>query len=162
MNATFGAARQRAERFYASKVQEAMDSIKRRDPKVFFVTVGKLSVKDKVFLTNKTSYNIDKAVIGYLDLDMEFQTIATASNIAPGQKIELASFDNNGLEKVQRRMLVMKVKGYYNGDAQVFEEPTLETDANSITYDFDATLSEIRHDLYIDIIHSKNNDVLDF
>ena len=75
MNATFGSARVKAERYYASKVQETMDSIKRKDPKVFCVAVGKLNIKDKVFVTNKTTYYIEKAVIGFIDLNMKFQTI---------------------------------------------------------------------------------------
>lgn len=164
MNATFGSERAKAERHYASKVREAMDSIKRKDPKVFYVPVGKLNVKDKVFLTNKTSYYIEKAVIGYINLNLRFQTIATASNISPGQKIELTSFDKNGLEIVQKRVLVMKVKGSSNGNTQETDEPepSLETDAKGTTYDFDAALSEIRHDLYIDIIHKQSNDILDF
>lgn len=164
MNATFGSARVKAERYYASKVQETMDSIKRKDPKVFCVAVGKLNIKDKVFVTNKTTYYIEKAVIGFIDLNMKFQTIATASNVSPGQKTEIISFDKNGLETVQKRALVLKVKGSNNGNTQENEEvkSSFEADANSITYDFDAILSEVRHDLYIDIIHKKSNDILDF
>ena len=162
-NVSLGSSR-KAERHYASKVQEAMDSIKRKDSKVFYAAVSKLNIKDKVFFTNKTTYYIEKAVIGYIDLNMKFQTIATASNVLPGQKIELTSFDKNGLEIVQKRVLVLKVKGSNNSNAQESEEMTSsnEVDANSITYDFDAVLSEVRHDLYIDIIHKKINDILDF
>ena len=164
MNATFGSDRVKVERHYALKVQEAMDSIKHKDSKVFYAPVGKLNIKDKIFVTNKTAYFIEKVVIGYIDLNMKFQTFATALNISSGQKIELISFEKNGLEVVKKRVLVLKVKGNNNGNAQESEEMTSsrKTDANSITYDFDAVLSEARHDLYIDIIHKKSNDILDF
>ena len=141
-----------------------MDSIKREDPKVFFAAVGKLNIKDKVYITNKTTYIIEKAVIGYIDLNMKFQIIATASDVSPGHKTELISFDNNGLKMVQKKMLVLKVKGRHSDSTQDSKgmAPSHESDANSIIYEFDAVISEVRHDLCIDIINKKNNDLLDF
>ena len=141
---------------YTIRVNEVLDSIKRVDPNVIILNVGKLNVKDKIFLTNKSALFIQQAMIGYINKDARFEIIGARANISPGEK--LASFDDNELKKVRRKALVIKVKA---------SKPQSEKDVNGekqseVTYDFDATLSENRHDLYIDIIYMKDDDMLNF
>ena len=143
---------------YTMRVNEVLDSIKRVDPNVIILNVGKLNVKDKIFLTNKSALFIQQAMIGYINKDARFEIIGARANISPGEKLELASFDDNELKKVRRKALVIKVKA---------SKPQSEKDVNGekpseVTYDFDATLSENRHDLYIDIIYMKDDDMLNF
>lgn len=143
---------------YTIRVNEVLDSIKKVDPNVIILNVGKLNVSDKIYLTNKSALFIQQAMIGYINKDARFEIIGARSNISPGEKLELASFDDNELKKVRRKALVIKVKA---------SKPQSVKDINGekpseITYDFDAKLSENRHDLYIDIIYMKDHDLLDF
>lgn len=147
---------------YNKLLQEVKKDLKNTDEHLFFVEVGKLTIQDKIIVTNKTSYFIQQALVGYITKDLTFKVITTTSDIAPGERKNIASFSNNDLKSLRGKTLVMKIKGCKNAsvkDGDTFNQTEKSTD---VTYDFSASLSEKRHDLYIDIILKNDNNYLDF
>ncbi len=140
------------------KTQNVIDSLKNADSRIFFVEVGKLNIKDKIFLSNKSSYYIQNAMVGFINETAKLEIVAVTSNISPGQQIELASFNDNELKKIKNRTLVMKVKG----SKGPISNQGNDASQSELTYNFKASLSENRHDLYIDITRQGGDEILDF
>ena len=97
-------------------------------------------------------------MVGFINETAKLEIVAVTSNISPGQQIELASFNDNELKKIKNRTLVMKVKG----SKGPISNQGNDASQSELTYNFKASLSENRHDLYIDITRQGGDEILDF
>ncbi len=111
---------------------------------------AKLAIKDKIVIINRSPYNIEEVRVAKLNESGEMESLGTAKLIAPNGTVELASFDNNYLKKLRGKTIFVKAKAVKNFLS------------NEITYDFKASISEIKHDLYISLSSKGNNDVMNF
>ena len=140
----------------------------------------KLNIKDKIFVTNKSPYYILQIVVAVVEGN-NMIPLGSATSISPNERYELASFGDNTLKEVRGKKIAIKAKGaklaivddhqtrvdipfysvsvrHKNLDPEVINNLKPE----DITYEFDATLSESHHDLYIDVFNSSGKDVMDF
>lgn len=141
-----------------------IDSIRKQDSTIFFKDVPKLDIEDKIFIVNKSPYFLLQGMVAKMSDKGELETVGAFTNIAPGQTYLLFSYEDEKLKKLRKRTIAIKIKG----SRKPVQQDNSETD-NSITvpecftYDFDAKLSESRHDLYIEIIsNDSGGSITDF
>lgn len=142
-----------------------------------------LNIKDKVIMTNKSPYTILQAAVVQKGDGVDIP-IGQAALLLPGQSATIASFSNNSLKKLKGETLAIKIKGVKKiigstsntsvgggsmadgpfgvdvNHVEISAEELNNIDPSLITYDFNATASEDRHDLYITI--SSGADFFDF
>ena len=137
----------------AKMTNAVMDSLRQADPTIIIKTIPNLQINDNVVVINRTNDLIMQAAIAYVDEYGLLQQLGMTGSLPSGQKMKVASFSNNRLKKLRLRPLFMKIKGVKT--AANASEPNAE----EIRYDYKVNFSEIRHDLYIEIM---NNDFMDF
>lgn len=129
--------------------------IEPNDSTIIYIKVpSNLKVNDKIFLVNQSTYQILQAAVVLIDNGITVQ-LGRAMNVSPGCKYEMASFDNNWLKNIRGKTLGIKVKGQEDTNISSEAKTNQET-----TYDFNVTLLEDSHDLYI--IVNSNSNTLDF
>lgn len=154
----------------------------KNDGVILKIIPQELKIKDKIFVKNKSPYLILQMVVAQVDGEGEYHSIGTSTYLTPNESYTLASFENNSLKHLRGKKIAIKVKGakVFAGEngTKVFtpygavgvkrKEITPELINNlkpsDITYDFDATLYESHHDLYIEIINKGNDGsgIMDF
>lgn len=121
------------------------------DKGVIFKKIPKdLDIKDKIFIVNRSSYTIVHAAVAYLGSNGTYIPIASMDKLAPGETHELIAYSDNELRDLCGKVIAIKVKGQ------------TADDADKSTYNFDATLSEDRHDLYIEVSSGHGGALMDF
>ena len=138
------------------------------DQHVVYKTIPKkMKINDKIIVQNKSSYYILQVVVALVGSDKEIkplgsselQPLGSSVNLAPGASAEIASFDKNRLKKLRNRLIAIKVKATKGKDLA-------NVDPSDITYDFKVNLSEVRHDLYINLysdnLSETGRGVMDF
>jgi len=135
------------------KTHAVMDSLRQADPTIIIKTIPNLHINDNVVVINRTNDLIMQTAIAYVDEYGLLQQLGMTGSLPSGQKMKVASFSNNRLKNLRLRPLFMKIKGVKT--AANASEPNAE----EIRYDYKVNFSEIRHDLYIEIM---NNDFMDF
>lgn len=166
--------------------QETKDSVAQENAHVFYVDVPKqLNIKDKIIVRNRSPYLIMQAVVALADNGI-LTPLGTISHIVQGEACTVVSFKDNGLKKLRGKTIAIKVKGAkifagqnktnvgfgssfgFGGISVGRKELPADVVNNikpeDITYNFDASLFESSHDLYIDIISSGENGkgIMDF
>ena len=122
----------------------------------------KFKINDKIILVNKSPYHILQAVIALCKENGDYLPLAApATSIASNQEVEYASFEYNRLKQLKGRNIAIKVKALKRPIEQIDDLDSVNPE--DITYNFDVTLSENRHDLIITISSkSASGNVMDF
>lgn len=123
----------------------AIDSIKRANPDLIFAKVGSgLNIKDKIFVVNKSQHYIQQLAIVKFNKFGEIEVVCIHPKIiAPGQTCEIASYDDEELERLHKQTLAFKIKGSRKSQS--------DADDKDVTYKFNVKLSEEDHDLYVEV-----------
>ena len=126
------------------------------DQHIVYKTIPKnMKINDRVIVQNKSSYHILQVVVAVVGFGEELHPLGSVVNLAPGTSAEVASFENNKLRMLRNRTIAVKAKATKgNNPARVAP--------SDVTYDFGVNLSEIRHDLVIDIFSETGRGVMDF
>lgn len=123
---------------------------------IFKKVPQELELKDKIFLVNKSAYEITHAALALVENNGNYQPIASMDGLAPGDTYELISYSDNELANLRGRVIAIKIRG-----KKGFKD-TDDSDPNAF-YDFDASLSEESHDLYIDVTSTGHGgNMMDF
>ena len=85
------------------KKREIIKKIREKDPNIYFARIDKqFKIRDKVFVVNKSSLFLQQIVLAKVNHEGFFEPIVNSIiQITPGQELEIASFSNNELEKLQ-------------------------------------------------------------
>ena len=154
------------------------------DENIIYIDVpAKMKINDKIILQNKSQYSIIQAVVVLADTK---QSIGSSTYVNPGESCEMASYDHNWLRNVRGKKIAIKVKGvkkilkdssstgiaggsFATGGfgvgvrhTELKADEINNIDPSLITYDFNATISEANHDLYITIMSGNSENPLDF
>lgn len=97
-----------------------------------------LDIEDKVIVSNKTSYNIERIVVALVASGGRHQSLWASNNIDAGDDVEIASYRDDGLKRYRGKKLAIKIKGQ-------------NAKTKKVTYNFNVRFYESRHDLYIEI-----------
>lgn len=117
----------------------------------------KLRLKDKIIVSNRSPYHIIQVVVGLYNETGDITSLGSAKNMTPNtSNAEIASYQNNELKLLKGKTIAIKAKGKKNIDSTDSIE-SLESNEDSITYDFVARVYEYKHDLYIEL-KAKDND----
>lgn len=163
----------------ALNAQEQYDP--RTNKNIVFKTVSpKLKVRDKVIVLNRSPYYILQAVVCQV-INHELVPIGSATNLSPNESWEIASFRGGKLKDLRGQTLAIKAKGaklsvgdenrtnvwtpYGNVGVRhkdIDKEELNNIKPEDITYEFDAALSEDKHDLYIELFTSSGVNAMDF
>lgn len=122
---------------------------------VYKVIPPNMRINDRIIVQNKSSYYILQVVVALVGSDNELHPLGSSVNIAPGATAEIASYDKNRLKKLRNRTIAIKAKATKGKDPA-------NVDPSDITYDFDVDLSDVRHDLYINLFGETGQGVMDF
>lgn len=115
-----------------------------------------LDLKDKVFIVNKSAFEITHAALALVENTGNYQPIASMDGLAPGDTYELISYSDNELANLRGRVIALKIRGKKGFKV------TDDSDANAF-YDFNASLSEESHDLYIEVTSTGHGgNMMDF
>lgn len=139
--------------------QTTKDSTATQNDNVMYKTVEKnLNIKDNIIVQNKSPYLILQIMVALPNEEKGFVPIGSASYIAVNEAREIASYDNNGLKFLRGKTIAIKIKG---AKVAITENDIKDED---ITYNFDATLFEANHDLYIQVNYKGKDgtSVMDF
>lgn len=110
------------------------------------VVPQKLRIEDKVIVENVSAYEIvQMAVLADYNDNGQYVSLASTSSVLVGALKEILDTDE-GLSSLRGKKLKIKVKGK-------------KTNTDQVTYDFNVTLYERDHDLYIKV---GSNDAFDF
>jgi hypothetical protein len=119
-----------------------------------------LNLKDKLILVNQSPYVIVKSTIALVE-DGQITHLATTNLVNPSTSAELIRYDDNRLSLLKGQKLAIKTKGYK-------QSLNANSDLNAlipeeITYDFQVSVREEDHDLYIIVTSDVHNThVFDF
>lgn len=120
-------------------------------------------LKDKIFICNQSPYPVLRAVVVN---GSNYNHVLGACNLLnPQDCVEIADFPYNGLSDLRGQNIGIKVKGLKNNSTNDFTNYSDDnTQSEQVTYDFNISLAEQQHDLYIYIIGGEEigNDPLDF
>lgn len=163
--------------------QNPKDSLSVENNIISVEVPDELNIKDKIIIRNKSPYLILQAVVAYDDYGILIP-LGTASYVAQDDIYTVASFKGNKLKKLRGKRLAIKIKG-----AKVFvgrsrtdiglgstfgfgslgvnhtripAELVNNIKPEDITYNFDVTLFESSHDLYIDVLSNGEQGFMDF
>lgn len=121
------------------------------------------NLKDKIFICNQSPYSILRAVVVYGD-DYN-RVIGTCNFLSPQDCVKIADFPANGLSALRGQTICVKVKGLKNNQITDFTDYSEDTtQSEQVTYDFNISIKEQQHDLYINVSGGEEigNDPLDF
>ena len=135
------------------KKREIIKKIREKDPNIYFARIDKqFKIRDKVFVVNKSSLFLQQIVLAKVNHEGFFEPIVNSIiQITPGQELEIASFSNNELEKLQSEIVAIKIKGTNKHKTPNSQE---EEEREITTYKFEINLAENKHDLYISVFDS--------
>ena len=116
---------------------------------VIIITVPQtLRIRDKVFVENNSAMDIvQMAVMADYNRDDKYVSVLNVLSIPMGATKLVAESDTKAYISLRGKTLKMKIKGC---------KPKTE----KISYDFNVSLYESKHDLYIKV--GSNDDALDF
>ena len=122
----------------------------------------KWNLKDKVILVNKSQLYIMQAVVAVMGVDGEYKPLGATDGLSANKSCEILACYNNELKNLLGKTIAIKVKGAVKKNT--FTDNAEDIVPATITYDFDATVYEFRHDLYIEIKSKSNSagNVMDF
>lgn len=128
------------------------------DKGVIFKQVPKsLDLKDKIIIVNNSAYTIQQAAVAMVGEHGGYKPIAGMGKLMPGSSYEMVAYKDNGLAQLRGKIIALKIKGVKtddDGESFVGSKPS---------YDFQASLAENRHDLYITVTSSGNGGaIMDF
>lgn len=128
------------------------------DNGVIFKQVPKrLDLKDKIIIVNNSAYTIQQAAVALVGEHGGYKPIAGMGKLMPGNSYELVAYKDNGLAQLRGKIIALKIKGVKaddEGESFVGTKPS---------YDFQASLAEDRHDLYITVTSSGTGGaIMDF
>jgi len=152
------------------------------DDHVIYKTVPKkLKIKDKIIIENNSPYYILQMVVAIPDAEGKLQMLGSASYIAPNETFTMSSFKNNWLKNIRNKQIAIKIKGaklivgeqnqtqvwtpYGSvgvGHKELDPEVLNNIKPSDITYNFDVSMYENRHDLYLQVITKDGDSILDF
>ena len=126
------------------------------DQHIIYKTIPKdMKINDRIIVQNKSSYYILQVVVAVVGSNNKIKPLGSSINLAPGASVEIASFDNNRLRTLRNKTIAIKAKATKG-------QNITNVDPSDITYDFDVNLSEVRHDLHIDLFSETGRGVMDF
>lgn len=106
------------------------------------------ALKDRIFICNKSLYPVLRAVV--VNGDDHSKVIGLCSFLQVNDCAEIADYPGNGLCALQGATIAIKAKGTTN--TNVISQQNIQGDndqSDYITYDFDVSVAEHNHDLYI-------------
>ena len=127
------------------KKLQLLDSLQKCNPDIIYTIVPRWAINDKVYIVNKSSYDIVQIAVTWIDDNNKTHSLGSLTNLASGKDEELVHFKGNGLRQLQNQILAVKAKGRKHTDLKD-EQPL---DSSLYTYSFAIRLSEERHDLFI-------------
>lgn len=128
------------------------------DKGVIFKQVPKsLDLKDKIIIVNNSAYTIQQAAVAMVGEHGGYKPIAGMGKLMPGSSYEMVAYKDNGLARLRGKIIALKIKGVKtDDDGESFA-------GSKPSYDFQASLAENRHDLYITVTSSGNGGaIMDF
>ena len=150
----------------------------RTNNNIIFKVVGpNLNIKDKIKIWNRSPYTLTQVVVCVVE-NGELVPLGTCNDVDPDDDCDIASYKNNSLKNLRGRTLAIKAKGiksepgsrsstkvrtpYGNVEVKRKSSEATEDKPEEYTYEFEAKLFEDKHDLFIELFASSNQDVMDF
>lgn len=90
-------------------VADTLNNVK-GDHIIYVEVPRKLNIKDKIILVNHTQTSILQAVV-VLMKGSSYTIIGNASLVTPGNRFEMASYDDNWLKRLKGHTIGIKIKG---------------------------------------------------
>lgn len=163
--------------------QESKDSVASTENIIYKKVGGKMNIKDKIIVQNSSPYLILQVMVALPNGENSFEPLGTSTYMTPNDTRTIASYRSNSLKYLRGKTIAIKVKGakvvLQESGTDVFTpygsvsvqhkdiDPNIINNIKTedITYDFDATLFEANHDLYIQILYKGGqgkSNVMDF
>ena len=117
------------------------------------------SLKDKIYICNHSQYPILRTVV--VSGEDHNMVIGSCSFLQINDCAEIADYPGNGLATLQGAKIAIKAKGTTNTNVVSLQNIQGDNDQSDyITYDFDVSVAEHNHDLYI-YLYTNNADIED-
>lgn len=142
---------------------------------IYRTVPAKMNIKDKIIVANTSPYTLLQVMIAQPNEDGTFTPISATSYLGPNEVWTACEAEDNGLKKLRGMTLAIKVKGtsksfgkdkVYTSKGHKVLDPKIvnQLTPDEITYNFDVTLAEADHDLYVNIFYagSSSKSVMDF
>ncbi len=113
---------------------------KSKKPEYIVKTIpSDMNIEDKIIVQNESSYLLSQVRVYLIDYKGKYQRLGTATNLKPDKNSEIRSYDNDRLANLRGCRIAVNIVGA----------------RGRTTSNFNVTLDDHRHDLYIEITDKK-------